>query len=76
MGAVPPNLQKHCPCILGSLQGVRASLFKSKKVLRVWMEGNKEKCISFILDRNREILSMPWQLTVPGVAKSRTQLSD
>ena len=57
MGAVLNTLWKRCPCILGSLQGVRVPPYKDKKILGVWMEGNTEKCIFEV--PNREILSTP-----------------
>ena len=57
MGAVLSTLWKHCPCILGNLQDVRVPPYKDKKILGVWMEGNTEKCIFEV--PNREILSAP-----------------
>ena len=51
------NLLESLSSILDSLQGVRVPPYKDKKILGVWMEGNTEKCIFEV--PNREILSTP-----------------
>ena len=48
-----------------SPQGVRVPPFKGKKVLRIWMLGNPEKCIFEV--PNRETLCVPLPLAEEGV---------